>query len=154
MYPSNSVRSVRLLLILFFAIGTLYYISRSYSRLPLPSSADSFTPGGKEPSRLPPQYPESHQDSSGPSVDDALSSVTGKFEQKGNQKAAFVTLVRNSELWEIVNSIRQIEDRFNRNYHYPWIFLNEVPFTEEFIETTSKLISGETKYGRSICGYW
>lgn len=153
-HTSNSIRSVRLLLILFFAIGTLYYISRSYSRLPLPNSADSFTAGGKGPSRPLPQYPESHQDSSGPSIDDTPSTATGKFKQKGNQKAAFVTLVRNGELWEIVNSIRQIEDRFNRNYHYPWIFLNDVPFTEEFIETTSKLISGETKYGRSLCGCW
>lgn len=147
MPPSNPIRSVRLLLILFFAIGSIYYISHSYSRLPLPSSTDSFAPGGKQPSRPGPQYPESHHDSSESSTDDEGRTVSGKFKQKGNQKAAFVTLIRNSELWEIVKSIQQIEDRFNRHYHYPWIFLNEVPFTEEFIDVTSKLISGETKYG-------
>ena len=143
----NSVRIVRLLFILFFAIGTLYYISRSYSRLP-------FIPGGKGPSRFQPQYPVNHHNSPEPSTDDEPRTASGKPKQKGNQKAAFVTLVRNIELWDLVKSIRQIEDRFNRNYHYPWIFLNEVPFTDEFIETTSKLISGETKYGRSLCGLW
>lgn len=147
MHSSNSIRSVRLLLILCFAIGSIYYISRSYSRLPSPSSADSFAPGGKEPSRARPQYPESHHDSSESSTDDEERTASGKFKQKGNQKAAFVTLIRNSELWEIVKSIQQIEDRFNRHYHYPWIFLNEVPFTQEFIDVTSKLISGETEYG-------
>jgi alpha 1,2-mannosyltransferase len=65
-------------------------------------------------------------------------------------KAAFVSLIRNEELWEIVKSIRQIEDRFNRNYHYPWVFLNDVPFTQEFIDVTSALISGETKYGTCL----
>lgn len=60
-----------------------------------------------------------------------------------------MSLIRNNELWEIVKSIRQIEDRFNRNYHYPWVFLNDVPFTQEFIDVTSALISGETKYGKT-----
>ena len=60
-----------------------------------------------------------------------------------------MSLIRNNELWEIVKSIRQIEDRFNRNYHYPWVFLNDVPFTQEFIDVTSALVSGETKYGKA-----
>jgi hypothetical protein len=75
---------------------------------------------------------------------------SGKKPQRGKMKAAFVTLIRNVELWEIVKSIRQVEDRFNRHYHYPWVFLNEVPFTEEFIKVTSDLISGETHYGNHL----
>lgn len=46
--------------------------------------------------------------------------------------ATFVILCRNSDLQNTVKSIREIEDRFNRNYHYPYVLLNEVPFTEEF----------------------
>ena len=28
--------------------------------------------------------------------------------------------------------MREAEDRFNVKYRYPWMFLNEEPFTEEF----------------------
>ena len=54
----------------------------------------------------------------------------------GHRKAnaAFVILVRNHELKQIVESIHQIEDRFNRQYGYNYVFLNDVPFTEEFIK--------------------
>ena len=30
--------------------------------------------------------------------------------------------------------MRSLEDRFNRDYKYPWVFLNDEPFTEEFME--------------------
>ena len=46
--------------------------------------------------------------------------------------ATFVILTRNSDLDGIIRSIRDIEDRFNRKYNYPYVLLNEVPFTEEF----------------------
>lgn len=48
--------------------------------------------------------------------------------------ATFVMLCKNDELEGVVSSVRQIEDRFNRNYRYPWVFLNDEPFTEEFKE--------------------
>lgn len=147
MPTSASIRSVRLLLIIFFTIASLYYISRSYSRLPLPPSSDSFTPGGKEPSKPPSQFPINQQTSTESPHEDTSRTSAGKLQQKGKTKAAFVTLVRNHELWDILSSIRQIEDRFNRNYHYPWVFLNEVPFTDEFIDMTTKLVSGEVKFG-------
>lgn len=53
-----------------------------------------------------------------------------------NQRAnaTFVILCRNSDLNGAVRSIRDIEDRFNRKYRYPYVFLNEEPFTEEFKE--------------------
>ncbi|KAJ1945320.1 hypothetical protein FBU59_002342, partial [Linderina macrospora] len=50
----------------------------------------------------------------------------------GLLRAAMVALVRNSELNGIRNTIRQIDDRFNRNYGYPYIFLNDEDFTDEF----------------------
>ena len=31
-----------------------------------------------------------------------------------------------------VRSVRRVQDRFNRKFNYPWVFLNEVPFTDEF----------------------
>ncbi|KAL8938533.1 MAG: hypothetical protein Q9211_003166 [Gyalolechia sp. 1 TL-2023] len=68
--------------------------------------------------------------------------------------ATFVTLARNSDLWEIVKSIRQVEDRFNRNYHYDWVFLNDKPFDANFKAVTTSLISGKTHYGMIDKEHW
>ncbi|KIL57865.1 glycosyltransferase family 15 protein, partial [Amanita muscaria Koide BX008] len=46
--------------------------------------------------------------------------------------ATFVILARNSNLDGAVRSVREIEDRFNQYYMYPYVFLNEEPFTDEF----------------------
>jgi alpha 1,2-mannosyltransferase len=46
--------------------------------------------------------------------------------------ATLLMLARNSDLENAMRSMRRLEDRFNRHYKYPWTFLNEVPFTDEF----------------------
>ncbi len=46
--------------------------------------------------------------------------------------AAFVILCRNTDLTRIIGSIREIEDRFNRRYNYPYVLLNEVEFNDDF----------------------
>lgn len=38
-------------------------------------------------------------------------------------------------------------DRFNRKYNYPYTFINDVPFTDEFKKRTSALASGPCTYG-------
>jgi alpha 1,2-mannosyltransferase len=43
--------------------------------------------------------------------------------------------------------MRQIEDRFNHQFHYPWVFLNDEPFTQEFRILTAGMASGEVEYG-------
>jgi len=52
--------------------------------------------------------------------------------QDGAANAVMLMLARNSELEGAVSSVKQLEEKFNHRYHYPWVFLNEVPFTEEF----------------------
>jgi alpha 1,2-mannosyltransferase len=68
--------------------------------------------------------------------------------------ATFVTLARNSDLWEISRSIRQVEDRFNRQYNYDWVFLNDKPFDETFKKVTASLVSGKTHYGQIPEEHW
>jgi alpha 1,2-mannosyltransferase len=68
--------------------------------------------------------------------------------------ATFVTLARNTDLWEIARSIRQVEDRFNRNYNYDWVFLNDKPFDETFKKVTTSLVSGKTHYGEIPEDHW
>lgn len=46
--------------------------------------------------------------------------------------ATFVFLARNENLYEVVKSMKQVEDRFNKEFHYPYVFLSEEPFSEDF----------------------
>lgn len=69
-------------------------------------------------------------------------------------KATFVTLARNSDLYELLPAIKSVEDRFNHKFQYDWVFLNDVEFTEEFKNVTSSLISGKTKYGVIPKEHW
>ena len=46
--------------------------------------------------------------------------------------ATFVVLARNNDLEGVVEAVRQMEDRFNKKYKYPWVLLNEEPFTNNF----------------------
>lgn len=68
--------------------------------------------------------------------------------------ATFVTLARNSDVWDIAKSIREVEDRFNRNYHYDWVFLNDQPFDDTFKKVTTSLVSGNTHYGVIPKEHW
>jgi len=52
--------------------------------------------------------------------------------QDGTANAVMLMLARNNELEGAVSSVKQLEENFNHRYHYPWVFLNEGPFTEEF----------------------
>ena len=47
-------------------------------------------------------------------------------------RAALISLVRNSELPGLIQSMRQLEYHWNRKYQYPWIFFNDEPFSDEF----------------------
>ena len=68
--------------------------------------------------------------------------------------ATFVTLARNSDVWEIAKSIRQVEDRFKRRYNYDWVFLNDKPFDDLFKTVTTSLVSGKTHYGLIPKEHW
>jgi alpha 1,2-mannosyltransferase len=54
------------------------------------------------------------------------------FSYRRRANATLVMLCRNSDINGVVSSIQQMEDRFNKIYNYPWVLLNEEPFTEEF----------------------
>jgi alpha 1,2-mannosyltransferase len=43
-----------------------------------------------------------------------------------------LVLARNGDLNGVVSSMKQLEDRFNKQFHYPYVFLNELPFEDNF----------------------
>ncbi|CEI99035.1 hypothetical protein RMCBS344292_13129 [Rhizopus microsporus] len=68
-------------------------------------------------------------------------------EQVKREKAVIVILVRNNELRPMRRTLREFEDRFNRKYNYPYVFLNDEPFTDEFKQSISALTNAEIKFG-------
>jgi hypothetical protein len=52
--------------------------------------------------------------------------------EEGKANAVILMLARNRELAGAMSSMRQLEEKFNHQFKYPWVFLNEEPFTEEF----------------------
>ena len=65
------------------------------------------------------------------------SNVTGPGAPVGDTheraaNAVMLMLARNRELKGAVSSVKQLEENFNWRYHYPWVFLNDEPFSEEF----------------------
>ncbi|KAJ1910098.1 alpha 1,2-mannosyltransferase 2.4.1 [Tieghemiomyces parasiticus] len=69
-------------------------------------------------------------------------------------KACFVILVRNSDVHDMRVTMRQLEDRFNKDYNYPYVFLNNEPFSDEFKQLTSSMASGNTSYGLIPKEHW
>lgn len=42
------------------------------------------------------------------------------------------TTARNGDVNGAVSSVKQMEDRFNKKFQYPYVFLNEVAFDDNF----------------------
>lgn len=68
--------------------------------------------------------------------------------------ATFVILARNSNLDGTVRSVREIEDRFNQYHGYPYVFLNEEPFSDEFKKRVSVLTNSKMEFGVIPHGDW
>ncbi|KAG2224435.1 hypothetical protein INT45_002974 [Circinella minor] len=73
---------------------------------------------------------------------------------KNHVKAAFVILARNSDLTGVRFAMRQVEDRFNSKFNYPYVFLNEQDFTNEFKVATASLTKANTFYGKIDESMW
>ncbi|KAJ2711149.1 hypothetical protein H4R19_003386 [Coemansia spiralis] len=68
--------------------------------------------------------------------------------------AAFVILTRNGDLKDLRESLAQLEDRFNRRHNYPYVFLNNEPFSDDFKERISNVVSGECHFGLIPTAHW
>ncbi|KAK2460494.1 hypothetical protein APHAL10511_007500 [Amanita phalloides] len=68
--------------------------------------------------------------------------------------ATFVILARNGDLDGTVRSIREMEDRFNKYYGYPYVLLNEEPFSDEFKKRVSVLTNSKVEFGQIPHDHW
>lgn len=61
--------------------------------------------------------------------------------------ASFVVLARNQELDGVINSMKSLERHFNQWYDYPWVFLNDETFNEEFKLKVKAQTNGDVHFG-------
>ena len=52
--------------------------------------------------------------------------------QSRRANATLMILARGSDLDGVIQSMEQVESKFNRKFKYPWVLLNEVEFSAEF----------------------
>jgi hypothetical protein len=72
----------------------------------------------------------------------------------GPTKGVILLITKTSEMYHAKKTIRQIEDRFNHKYHYPYVLLNNEPFSREFIEHTSAMTQSYMEYGVIPSQHW
>lgn len=99
----------------------------------------------------PNEYANSERSRQAALVDKQPFSKAGEYDR---ENATFVTLARNADLWSLVGSIRQVEDRFNHKYHYDWVFLNDGDFDDNFKKITTAMTSGNAYYGKIPTEHW
>ncbi|MCJ1298444.1 alpha 1,2-mannosyltransferase 2.4.1 [Hypocenomyce scalaris] len=151
----GSARYLRYILFAFFGLVLLYFISSSsIPQKQLPTAGQALDWAHSKSSQAAnaalPQA-SSSLDTITPNTSGGLPPAIADGER---MNATFVTLARNSDLWEIAKSIRRVEDRFNRKFNYDWVFLNDQPFNDNFKMVTSSLVSGKTHYGQIPEDHW
>jgi alpha 1,2-mannosyltransferase len=54
----------------------------------------------------------------------------------------------------MLETIQNVEDRFNSQFHYDWVFLNDEEFNDEFKTAVRRLASGRVKFGKISQEHW
>ncbi|VEU23458.1 DEKNAAC104659, partial [Brettanomyces naardenensis] len=70
------------------------------------------------------------------------------------ENATFFSLVENERLDGMLSSIQQVEDRFNHNYNYDWVFMNDKPFTDLFKTNVASTVSGRAIFIQIPEEFW
>ncbi|ADM11400.1 KTR mannosyltransferase [Encephalitozoon intestinalis ATCC 50506] len=64
------------------------------------------------------------------------------------ENAVILILCRNSDKNGITETIKNFEEVFNRNFGYPYVFLNDEEFTEDFKKAIKDVTSNSVEFGR------
>lgn len=56
--------------------------------------------------------------------------------------ATLMMLARNSDLDGAVASVKSVQKQFNKDFDYPWVFLNDKPWSDEFVKGVMKAGAG------------
>ncbi|KAK6462150.1 nucleotide-diphospho-sugar transferase [Scheffersomyces coipomensis] len=75
-----------------------------------------------------------------------LTNLRPKHTKYERANATIITLVRNSELGDISRTMESFEDKFNKKFNYPYTFINDEPFSDEFKIAVKKLTNAPTYF--------
>ncbi|KAF9482770.1 glycosyltransferase family 15 protein [Pholiota conissans] len=89
-----------------------------------------------------------------PLSEDYHSSTNASSPQNRKANAAIVMLARNGDLNGVISSMKQLEDRFNKQFHYPYVFLNEQPFEDNFKKRVTELTDSNVQFGLIPNEHW
>lgn len=70
------------------------------------------------------------------------------------ENAVLVMLARNSELEKAKSTVESVERAFNRWYNYPIVFLNDEPWSNEFVQQLNETSSGLATFEVIPQGDW
>eukprot|EP00892_Ulva_mutabilis_P007266 jgi/Ulvmu1/4911/UM201_0003.1 len=73
---------------------------------------------------------------------------------QGKENAVIVILARNEEADALTVTIANFEEMFNSRYSYPYVFLNDVPFTQDFKAAMVEVASGLCTFATIPREYW
>jgi mannosyltransferase len=59
-------------------------------------------------------------------------------------------LARNSDMDGAIASVKSVQKQFNKNFNYPWVFLNNEAWSDEFIEKVIEAGAGATMVFETI----
>lgn len=65
-----------------------------------------------------------------------------------------VVLARNKELPGVLQSLRHMERHFNRWFHYPYVFLNDGEFNDDFKNTVLNYTTSKVEFGQIDPQHW
>ncbi|KAJ7485652.1 glycosyltransferase family 15 protein [Mycena latifolia] len=144
-----AVLARRRYVVLLVVLMSLFYflevaLRESWRPVPLPAEpavleTSDQAPAVADPPPPPPPTPE-------PNLDPCAG--------RARANATLLMLARNTDLIGAISSVSQVEDKFNKRCNYPWVFLNEEPFTEEFKGNMSHITSGTVSFGLIPREHW
>ena len=74
---------------------------------------------------------------------------------KDRENATLLMLCRNFEIYSVRETLQNLQDRFNNKFNYDYTFLNDEPFTNEFIYLITTLIpQGRLNFGLIPFNHW
>ncbi|EPY52078.1 mannosyltransferase [Schizosaccharomyces cryophilus OY26] len=69
-----------------------------------------------------------------------------RFPQKTLLNASLLMFAEDGDLLDVLQTIRTVEDRWNKRFHYPWTIFSSKEVSPFFIESTSSVASGNCEY--------
>ncbi|PFH47538.1 glycosyltransferase family 15 protein [Amanita thiersii Skay4041] len=150
-----------LILALSILLGLHWILALTHEEYGRATSLSTLISGSNKPHRpdenleqyyYTPPTPDPDTETSLESISNVTHLLTDTSRRRAN--ATLLMLARNGDVDGAVRSVREMEDRFNRRFGYPYVFLNEEPFSEEFKKRVSVLSNAPMEFGLIPHDHW